>query len=72
MTLGCQLLTHETLVLIIREEVVASVGTCTCHIAYTSRNLRDPECAWHIIGETFAEDTAAAIIERADGVQNRA
>lgn len=50
------------LVQIIRDQVIAAVGTCTCHVAYTSRGRRDPECAWHTVGETFAEDTAEAIL----------
>lgn len=46
---------------VVRAEVVAAVGECVCHEAYTSRNKRDPDCGWHWVGEDFASDTAEAI-----------
>lgn len=59
-----QPLPTDLLVQVIREQAIAAVGTCICDEAYTSRRLRDPDCGWHMLGETFAEDAAAAIIER--------
>lgn len=53
--------TAEMIAEVVRAEIVAAVGECVCHEAYTIRNLRDPHCEWHSLGESFAEDTARAV-----------
>lgn len=55
------LVTVEKIADVIRYEVIAAVGECVCGEGYTIRNMRDPHCEWHSLGESFAEDTARAV-----------
>ena len=53
----------DKLAQVIREELVGTVGTCVCDEAFTSRNLRDPHCAWHNTdGDNLPAELAAVVL----------
>lgn len=53
--------TVEKISEVVAREVIRSVGECICHEAWTMRNMRDPSCEWHNLGEGFPDDVAHAV-----------
>jgi hypothetical protein len=54
-----------------REEAAAKAlrgytGDCTCHEAYTKRNLRDPDCSYHQVPPWEAAPAALAAADAYD------
>lgn len=51
--------------LVISNELRAYTGDCICDVAYTGRNLIDPQCSYHIVPN---EEAAADIIKALDAM----
>jgi len=49
---------------VIDEQLVDAVGGCVCHEAYTTRNMRDPDCEWHGVNprDEFPLEVARAVV----------